>query len=1259
MPEKPNIVEPVKNRFRVPLPSTVKGLIVAGFGLLTLILSVGFVVEYLIMLFVMPAITSSARDPGAGLADSALMTLISAPVFWWFIARHGRAAQALRRNQEHLHQTNAELERKRRYLEGAHAELAEAHRQLGETSVRLDAVLANVPEVIYSADHKTGTITFISDAIRQYGYEPSELVDRPGAWLVTVHPDDLDQVRAALAEGLSARDAFSVEYRFRDASGKYHNVRNSMQPKKGFTQNAVLVDGVITDITAVIEAEEALRESEERFRKIFEEGPLGMAVVGLDYRFQRVNAAFCEMTGYSEGELKERTFAGITHPGDIEADVRQAERLMAGEIPDYQMEKRYIRKDGTIVWINLAGSIVRAGDGAPLHFLAQAENITVRKRLEALKAAQFAVTQVLAESATVAEAAPNLLRAICEGLGWELGEMWRVDAGPGVLRCQSTWYPPELDMKEIEEAARTVTFARSAGLPGHAWAAEQPVWVADVTGDPNFVRAPIATKYGLHRAIAFPVRAGSEITGVMAFFGRDIREPDEQLLETAAHIGSQVGQFIARKEAEHALRESEERLRTVVSNAPIILWAIDNDGAVLTSRGKGLEALGIEPEATIGQNVFDLYRDAPDIVDAHRRALAGEHQAVQREMAGRVFESQYTPVRDTDGRVSGVIAIAFDITERKRAEETLRASEERTRLVVETAYDALISIDAEGVVTTWNAAAESMFGWSREEAIGRTLAETIIPEQLRKAHVKGLKRFLATGEGPVLNKRIEITALRRDGQEFPVELAVWPVQVGPSRSFNAFVHDISDRKAAEGALKKLNEELEREQHEVEALNRSLEEKVRERTLELRSANDELRDRNRQLLDARFLAATDALTGLPNHRSFHERVRGEVVEAEVAGASVGLLMLDIDGFKNVNDSRGHLAGDQILRELAATLCTIVKRDDTYRYGGDEFAVLLPGADNTETVATAERLRQAVAKNLSHNGSKLTISLGAAAFPHSAETVEELIYGADSAMYSAKFAGKNRVGTWDRGRTQRLDGRSRSRLESEDAAADSISALIAALTAKDPQTCAHGTRCSWYATKTAEELGLPPEERAIVKTAALLHDIGKLAIREDVLFKPSALNEEEWVEMRRHPRVGRDILAHVRVVSGATPAVLHHHERYDGQGYPDGLKGADIPIASRILLVTDAFDAMVTDRPYRKALPIDAAIEELKRFSGTQFDPKVVETFLRIIERGDASPLHQVTHKKEKARAHRGAAKEAANGIPHGHDHAHPEEATSHR
>jgi len=372
-----------------------------------------------------------------------------------------------------------------------------------------------------------------------------------------------------------------------------------------------------------------------------------------------------------------------------------------------------------------------------------------------------------------------------------------------------------------------------------------------------------------------------------------------------------------------------------------------------------------------------------------------------------------------------------------------------------------------------------------------------------------------------------------------------------------------------------------------------------------------------LITTRALADTDGLTGLRNHRAFHERIKEETSRSLESGRPVALIMLDIDNFKSINDSQGHQAGDNTLRRMAGVLADVAGEGTAFRYGGDEFVILLPGVDRGAALGLAERLRRAVEK--SGEDAQITISLGVSSLPDGAVTMEELVYGADIAMYWAKSEGKNRVGDW----AKLIQGRTDGALPwfTADAAvhaSEVVAALGAALAARDPSTSAHTERCSWHTANLARELGLDAKETSVVRLASLLHDVGKLVVPDQILFKPGPLNEEEWTLMKQNSTAALRILGQIRSLTDVTPSIVHHHEHFDGTGYPDGLEGAEIPIASRILLVTDAFDSMTNDRAYRKAMPVQAAVEELTRNKGSQFDPEIVDAFLRVLSNGGAQP-----------------------------------------
>ncbi len=375
-----------------------------------------------------------------------------------------------------------------------------------------------------------------------------------------------------------------------------------------------------------------------------------------------------------------------------------------------------------------------------------------------------------------------------------------------------------------------------------------------------------------------------------------------------------------------------------------------------------------------------------------------------------------------------------------------------------------------------------------------------------------------------------------------------------------------------------------------------------------------------LITTRALADTDGLTGLHNHRAFQEKIREETSRALESGRPVALIMMDIDNFKGINDSQGHQAGDMALRQMAGVLSSLAGDGTAFRYGGDEFALLLPGTDRAGALELADRVRRAV---MGRTGDEqISVSLGVASLPDGAATVEALVYGADVAMYWAKSEGKNRVGDWSRLSQGRAEGEL-PWFAADPAlhASEVVSALGAALLAKDPSTGAHTERCSRHVVSLAQELGLGEKETSLVRVASLIHDVGKLAVPDQILFKPGPLNEAEWAQMKQHPTAALRILAQVRSLADVTPSIVHHHEHFDGSGYPDGLAGDEIPVASRILLVTDAFDRMTHDRPYRKAMSVEAAVEELTSNKGSQFDPEVVDAFLSVLSRDAAhTPRH---------------------------------------
>jgi len=423
-----------------------------------------------------------------------------------------------------------------------------------------------------------------------------------------------------------------------------------------------------------------------------------------------------------------------------------------------------------------------------------------------------------------------------------------------------------------------------------------------------------------------------------------------------------------------------------------------------------------------------------------------------------------------------------------------------------------------------------------------------------------------------------------------------------------------------------------------------------------------------LQKAQEQAITDGLTGVKTHRYLMEALSAEWKRATRAGRHFSIVLIDLDRFKFVNDFYGHLEGDLVLHRVGQILEQNCRRSDVVaRYGGDEFVILMPETTAAQAVQIAEKLRPAICEDPLLREKTISASFGIASFPSHGSTPQELIQVADASMYISKHDGGNIVSTadhcnaaeskkWKRdvleaylGVTlkrlfstgpeafneirQRLHQFAASLISSEaqpdgakteesfkepvfddipPALIDTVTSLALAIDSKDHYTQGHSQKVAAYAALIADALGLKEDEISEIRLGALLHDIGKVGIPEEILGKRGPLNPDEWEKMKEHVLYGDRMLEPLQTISHIRKMVCHHHEMYDGSGYPQGLAGDQIPIGSRIIAIADAYDTITSERIYKKARTPADAFDELERCAGSQFDPELVRVFIEAIQ-----------------------------------------------
>jgi len=615
---------------------------------------------------------------------------------------------------------------------------------------------------------------------------------------------------------------------------------------------------------------------------------------------------------------------------------------------------------GRKVWVSVSGEPIFDASGAFKGYRGVGKAITERKRAEQLQALEHAVNRSLADADNASAAVQAAIRAICETESWECGRYFHPDEKAGVMRFGVAWGVPNEPIDRYIAGSRDITYAPGVGLMGRVWQSGQPLWVSDLFKDTRVSQPALARDTGMHGAFVFPVISEGKTIGVLAFNSREVREPEDRLMEAISVIGSQIGQFLQRKQREEELR----RFRAGMDVSEDMIWLIDpvrmrvidiNDTACRKLGYPREELLGMAPQDVISISREELSRIYGRLIQGGEGDTAVGGWYRRKDGSRFPVEAFRRAVQSEGSHV--IVAVVRDVTERRAAEEELR----RFRLAMDNSADMIVLIDRATMrFVDVNETACKLLGYSREEML-RMGPQDVLPigrEELELSYDELIAH--PAGSADVPTGEMKSHYICKDGTLLPFESTRHVLRSEDTTLIAGISRDIRARLA-------------------------IEEKVS------------------------YLAQFDALTGLPNRNLFQDRLTQAMALAKRNDRPMAVLFIDLDRFKLVNDTLGHAAGDKLLKEAAERLRRCVRASDTVgRLGGDEFAAILSElAKPGDAGLVAQKIIDVFKRPFDLEGKEtyVTASVGVTLYPADSDNAEALVVNADAAMYRAKEQGRD--------------------------------------------------------------------------------------------------------------------------------------------------------------------------------------------------------------------------------------------------------------
>lgn len=627
------------------------------------------------------------------------------------------------------------------------------------------AMLGTARDAIISID-AAGRITFFNRSAEEvFGYLAGEVLGQNVAMLMPLpHREEHGQfLRDYEQRGIPRVIGQTRNVQARRKNGEIFPIELSVSEARIGTE--ALYTAIIRDASVRQQMEEALRRERDFAERLLDTAPVIVLVLDTAGRIVRFNSYMEETSGYQAADVQGLDWFDTFLPARDRDRIREAFALPATDDAVRGYVNPIVTRNGTEREIEWNSRPLKNAQGQVVGILCVGRDITDRRRAERQLAAQYAVTRVLAEADSLAEATPRLLRAICEGMEWDLGELWEVDAQATVLRWQGLWHKPNIDGIAFETISRPITFSLDSGLPGRVWATAQPFWITDFAAHSDYLRLSFAQHLGLHGACGLPLRKGNDVIGVMAFFSRETRQPDRDALAMFEALGQQVADFLQRKRAEEALRQSERRFAEFMHHLPGVAFMKDLEGRYVYVNGTFERLFHQQLRHLLGKTDAGLW--PPETV---RQLEQNDRQVIEQRESLQTTETvphddgphdwlvTKFPILDEQGAPVLVAGVAVDITERRRAESELRTlqkvTQQRERLADIGAITAQIVHDLGNPLAAISMQAQLIANRARRDATQPVSTVLKAAEQIaaRVRHVDSLiKEFLDFARGQRLN----------------------------------------------------------------------------------------------------------------------------------------------------------------------------------------------------------------------------------------------------------------------------------------------------------------------------------------------------------------------------------------------------------------------------------------------------------------------------------------------------------------------------